>query len=296
MAETISDYLIPRRENPERENKMLIGLSTTVLWDYERLDLPNAIFHSVEGLGFETVEIPCEDPLFKGWGTEEVDVARKEVKETLSTLDIESSLHAPFHDLNMGTLNRRIGKEVIHQHEECIETARYFDSSVVVVHPGFVSSRKYQKEDAFQQMVRNLKEITDVAADAGVTVCLENLAFKKKAMGVEIPDLERILKEVNRENLKLALDVAHANTTKEGPLEYAKRLKENIAHIHISDNAGDDDHLAIGQGNIDFESVLEELQPYDGNLIVEGWIPKDEDPFLEMDLRELKRIREELSL
>lgn len=274
---------------------MLIGLSTSILWDYEKLDLPDAIFHSVEGLGFEAVEIQCEDPLFEGWGTKKAEITKKKVKDSLSRLNVEVSLHAPFHDLNIGSLNSRIADEVIHQHKECIETARYLNSNVVVVHPGFVSSRKYRREMAFQQMIRNLEKVVDIADDAGVTICLENLASKKKAMCVEITELKRVLKEINSENLRIAFDIAHANTTELGPLRYARKLKKHIAHVHISDNAGSDSHLAIGQGNIDFKSILEELQPYNGYLILEGWIPKNEDPFLKMDLKELKRIRKEIT-
>lgn len=62
----------------------------------------------------------------------------------------------------------------------------------------------------------------------------------------------------------------------------------------MSDNTGADDHLTIGQGNIDFEGVLRELMPYDGILMVEGWIPRDEDPFLRHDRAELEKIRENL--
>lgn len=273
---------------------MLIGLSTAILWDYKELNLPEAIFRSIQGMGYEAVEIHCEDPLFKGWGTKKAEITKKEVKEALSTLDAEVTLHAPFHDLNTATLNKGARDEVIRQHRECLETARYLNSNIVVVHPGFVSSRKYRREVAFEQMISTLRKMADIAEDNGVKVCLENLASKRKAMCVEIPELKEVLDRINRDNFRLTLDIAHANTTKVGPLEYARELKDHISHVHVSDNTGEDSHLTLGQGNIDFEGVLKELHPFDNTLIVEGWIPTDEDPFLKKDLRELKRIRESL--
>lgn len=273
---------------------MKIGVSTAILWDYEKLDLPNAIYHSVEGLGYEAVEIHCEDPFFQGWGTENAETTKEEVEDVLSTLDTEVTLHAPYHDLNLASMNHRIQKEVIRQHKECIETAQYFGSEIIVVHPGYVSSRKFERKKPFQVMVENLKKITEAAEDAGVKICLENLASKKKAMCIGINEIKKVLNEVNKENLKLTLDIAHANTTKSGPLEFAEEFKDLIEHVHISDNTGANDHLTIGQGNIDFEKIISELQPYNGILMVEGWIPKNEDPFLSHDLSELKQIRKKL--
>lgn len=273
---------------------MRIGLSTAILWDYKDLNLPNAIHHSVEGLGFEAVEIHCENPFFKGWGTEEAETTKREVKDALSTVETEVTLHAPFHDLNVASMNDGIREEVVRQHKECIETARYLDSNIVVVHPGFVASRKFEREMPFRVMVENLKKIAEAAEDAGVELCLENLSSKEKAICVETSEIKKVLERVNMENLKVTLDVAHANTTKSGPLHYVKELKDDIAHLHVSDNTGADDHLPIGQGNIDFEEVLRELMPYDGILMVEGWIPRNEDPFLRHDRKELEKIRKNL--
>ncbi|KXA96311.1 hypothetical protein AKJ39_04790 [candidate division MSBL1 archaeon SCGC-AAA259J03] len=273
---------------------MKIGLSTAILWDYEKLDLSDAVFHAAD-LGFEAVEIHCEDPFFQGWGTDEAEITESEVKDALATLDMEVSLHAPFHDLNIATLNTGINGEVLRQLEECIDTARRLGSEIVVVHPGFVSSRKFKREKPFQRMVENLEKIAETAEDAAVKICLENLASKRKAMGVKIRELKDILKEVDAENLKITLDVAHANTTEAGPVKFAEEFKEDIAHVHVSDNTGEDNHLSIGQGNIDFENVLKELHPFDGVVMVEGWIPTDEDPFLVHDREELERVRGKLT-
>lgn len=273
---------------------MKIGLSTAILWDYEELNVPGAISHAVDNLNFEAVEIHCEEPFFEGWGKDEAEETKREIKDVMSVLDVEVSLHAPYHDVNIATFNRGVAEEILRQYKECIETARYLDSEVVVIHPGFVSSRKYRRDRPLQNMIHHLKEITEFAQDSGVKICLENLSSKKKAMCVSISEIRKVLSGVNKENLKITLDIAHANTTSDGPIVYARELKDDIAHIHVSDNTGEDNHLPIGLGNIDFESVLEELEPYEGLLMVEGWIPTDEDPYLKYDRRELERIRNNL--
>lgn len=271
---------------------MLIGVSTTIMWDYKKLDLPKAINHCIEDLGFESVEIHCESPFFKGWGSKRGEKTKKEIKDTISTLDAELSLHAPYHDCNIATLNRGIEKEVISQIMECIETAHYLETDIVVVHPGFIASRKFERKAVLKKMIEKLKEITNYAENHGVKICLENLSAKNKAMCVEIPEIKKVIKSIDNESLKITFDIAHANTTKSGPLKYIKELKDYIEHVHISDNTGSNDHLTLGQGNINFEEVLKNLRPFDGHLIVEGWIPENEDPFLTYSLNELQKIRD----
>ncbi|HEX55095.1 MAG: hypothetical protein DRO94_04885 [Candidatus Altiarchaeales archaeon] len=269
---------------------MELGISTQIFWNYQELDLEYAITHSVNDLCFKCVEIHCQSPMFRGWGTSEGNETKKSLKDILSTLDVELSLHAPYHDLNIATLNLGIRREVIKQLKECINMAHFLNSNIVVVHPGFVASRKYRRETAFNYMIDGFKEITRVAEDLSVNVCMENIASKPKAMGVHIPEIIEIYNSINSENFKICLDASHANTTGIRPEHYAKELREYVAHVHVSDNTGSDQHMPIGMGNIDFESFLRNLRPYKGFVVIEGWIPRNQDYFIEWDKKQLEEI------
>jgi len=269
---------------------MELGVSTQIFWNYNELDLEHAIKHSVKNLGFRCVEIHCQSPMFKGWGTPEGNETKKQIKDVLSTIDVDVSLHAPYHDLNIATLNWGIRKEVIRQLKECINTAHFLDSEIVVTHPGYVASRKYKRNAAFNLMIKGFREITKVAEDLSVAVCMENIASKPKAMGVHIPEILEIYNTINSENFKICLDVAHANTTGLKPEHYAKELRECIGHVHLSDNTGSDAHMPIGTGNIEFESLLRNLKSYKGFLVIEGWIPRNQDYFLEWDKKQIESI------
>lgn len=273
---------------------MKIGIAAQIFWNYERLDLNYVITHAVNDLGFECVEILCQNPMFPGWGTDKADKTKEEIKDILSTLDTDISLHAPYHDLNIATWNLGVRYEVIKQIKECVEISNYLGSDIVVVHPGYVASRKYKKDKTFDMMIENFREITKTAEDLNVKLCIENIASKPKAMGVHIHEIKRILEGVNSENFKLTLDVAHINTTGLKPRDYVENLKEYIFHVHISDNTGGNDHLPIGLGNIDFEEFLRGLKPYDRFLIIEGWIPRNQDHFLKWDKMQLENILKRL--
>ncbi|MFP4150756.1 MAG: sugar phosphate isomerase/epimerase family protein, partial [Candidatus Aenigmatarchaeota archaeon] len=100
--------------------------------------------------------------------------------------------------------------------------------------------------------------------------------------------------EADHENLEMTLDVAHANTTQEGPVKFAEELGDCIRHLHVSDNTGEDAHVMIGEGDIDFGKVFRELRPFEGAAIIEGWIPKGEDPHVKMGKKKLEEIRDSL--
>jgi len=260
-----------------------IGVSVQIFWDYNKLDLDYAINHSVNDLGFECVEILCQNPMYGGWGTSKAKETTRKIKDILSTLDAEVSIHAPYHDLNIASWNVRISEETVRQINESIDVATKLNSEIVVAHSGYMSSRKYRKDKTFDIMLQNFAKIAKHAEDSGVTLCMENIASKPKALGTHIADIKRIFNTVNSKNFKLCLDAAHANTTGLKPKEFAVRLKEYVRHVHLSDNTGNNEHLPVGMGNINFKDFLYALKPYYGFLIIEGWTPHNEDYFLEWD-------------
>lgn len=269
---------------------MKIGVGAHIFWSNGNSDLIKTIYHISEGLDFKNVEILCEHPFFKNWGTEKADKLKKEVREAKESLDIGISLHAPFHDLNVASWNLAMKGAAVRQLKECVEMADYLNSSVVVVHPGFVSSRKYSKQKTFEMMVRNFNEIIKLAEDLDVTLCLENMASKPKAMGIHPDELLKIIDAVNSPYFKVTLDVAHVNTTGISPVEFVEKLKGYIHHLHISDNQGKDNHLPVGLGTIDFEEFFKSLGSFEGFAIIEGWAPQNTDHFLTWSNEELRRV------
>jgi sugar phosphate isomerase/epimerase len=269
---------------------MKVGVSTQIFWNYEKLDVEYALTHLADDLKFECAEIHCQSPMFEDWGTPRAKETKQGIRDVLSTLDMAVSLHAPYHDLNIATLNLGVQGEVVDQIAESINTANYLDSKIVVVHPGFVASRKYKRNIVFDAMIENFRKLSGIAEDLNVQLCMENIAVKPKAMGVHVKEIHRIHDLVNSDNFKICLDSAHANTTGLSPDHFAEELRDYVDHVHISDNTGTDDHLPIGLGGIDFDKFLKALKPYDGFLIIEGWMPRNQDYFLQWDKKQIDDI------
>lgn len=193
--------------------------------------------------------------------------------DALSSYDLSTSIHAPYfsdapnypEDLIVDTavLNNTTERLM----KESITIAETIGSDVVVIHPGRING---DKEKAFKSMVSGLSKLSKLAGDAGVTLCLENKeGTDPKNLCISASDLIRAVKEIDSPDLKVTFDIGHANLTCKGDQEklreFAMKIKDHIAHIHIHDNNGfltekfwGDVHEAPGAGVIDF-SILREL-------------------------------------
>jgi len=265
------------------------GASAHIFWDYTNLNIPHAI-QKIAELGFDSVEFLCDQPLYKTWGTTRAYATARVIRKTLENFGLMSTLHAPFHNLNIASYNAGVVKETVRQTWDCVKVGEYIGSSIVVVHPGKVVSRFFRREDAIKNMVKNIDKIITKTEGMNVLVCLENLALTSKPLLVNVEEIQHVLKEINSKKLGLTLDVAHANTTGTPPETYARKLKKQIKHVHLSDNTGTDNHLPLGLGNIDFQTVLRELKPYHGILNIEGWMPHNQEYFLAWDKQKLDSI------
>ena len=133
-----------------------------------------------------------------------------------------------------------------------IDTASRLQIKLLTIH--LLMDSRYVSGLVLAEKRRALKELVDYGLKSGVTVCLENLSESAD-------DLEAVTDSVP--HLGLTLDVAHAqlSTTANRSFEILGKLGHAIRHVHLSDNRGgdvfnDDLHLPIGNGIVDFPTIL----------------------------------------
>ncbi|OKY77858.1 MAG: Sugar phosphate isomerase/epimerase [Candidatus Methanohalarchaeum thermophilum] len=256
---------------------MTLGVGLAIYYS-KKYDLYEKIKHIGES-DIQQVELYCGSPFLKKWNTSDYIEEIKKIKEELNTQDLNSSVHSPHYDLNISTWNSGVRKVVLEEIKKTFKAANLIGSNLVVVHPGYVPSRKFSREKALQKMIDNLRELVDVAENFDIMIGLENLSRHSKALGVLPRELNMVLDEVDSKNLGITFDVAHANTISSmSPVEYIQEIGDRIIHVHLSDNRGEDEHLPIGVGDIDFRDVLAELKKFDysGDYIIEGWLPRQD--------------------
>lgn len=263
----------------EREQSRLSILER---WSREQLGLSTLSFFSlplfealteVKALGFNRVEILCEEPHCSPIGLTEKEMNR--VASFLERKELKASAHAPLSDLNPLSPNPGIRRETRRQLKKTIDFCQKIGAENMVFHIGHKSPfglLDHMKIVSYAE--ETISPLLSYATKRGVALCLENNPQVKGAFGIEI---EECLEFMSALGVELALDVGHANTLgSNAPKEFAQRAPKRIRVIHLNDNHGQyDEHLPIGDGSLDFHGLFQELLAIDyrGDFTIEVMTP-----------------------
>jgi sugar phosphate isomerase/epimerase len=234
-----------------------IGISSMALFKYS----PEDAVRRASELGFSAWEIMLEGSHFREDYTK--------VKELADSCGVEIFVHVPFSDLNIASLNEGIRKETLSQVFWAIETADFLESKLVTFHSGRPSPVGMAfRDEAWETNLKSISEIVEFSGDFDLKVCLENMPNFPDAMCCGIEELKTVL-DRNPE-LGLTLDVAHAHTCGD-EMEFIKNFNDRMLHVHLHDNSRENDsHGAVGEGDINFKSVLSHLKEFKGYGIIEA--------------------------
>jgi sugar phosphate isomerase/epimerase len=188
-------------------------------------------------------------------------------------LGLELSLHAPFYDLNISSINPGIRESSRQQMLQSIELAGQLGARMIVLHPGRMSSGKDYRRDSWARFEEAMAAIAEKAVEEGTTVGVENMRKRRRELFVRPADLRRFFSQ-SWSRVGLTFDLAHAATVT-SPSRYIAELEGDwIVHAHLSDNSPKKVHLPLGEGDLDIKAVLRTLQQkYDGLVIIEGYVP-----------------------
>lgn len=213
---------------------------------------------SLHELGLQFAEIPITDP-------EKFSSYKADYKALKEKLGIFYLSHGP----REGDPNdiKALKKVYLPKLMYILSIIPKLDMKLLTVHlwldPRFVS------EDAISYKIGLLERMITRAEDLGITICLENLSETST-------HLARVFNALPL--LQLTLDIGHAQLLSEENTSFGfmTRYPERIKHIHLHDNRGgdspeDDLHLPVGEGIIDFEKIVKELNVigYNGTISLE---------------------------
>ncbi|MDM7912491.1 MAG: sugar phosphate isomerase/epimerase family protein [Methanotrichaceae archaeon] len=206
-----------------------------------------------------------------------------EARQIAETTNLTITIHLPYSDLNLASMNQPIWEETVRQMKACLSLASGF-SRLAVVHPGHLSPLGMQMPDAaWGQNILGIQQICDHAADLGMRIAVENMVNMPALFGRRPEEILGILETVDRENVGFILDVGHANTN--GNVEKFLELKDKIIHAHIHDNHGQkDEHLPVGNGTVPWNKVAKAFEGFKGRMVTES-------RSLEEGQRSLKRLK-----
>jgi sugar phosphate isomerase/epimerase len=188
------------------------------------------------------------------------------IRENLESTGLLATVHAPYSDLNLASLNYPIWRESIRQICSCIHHAADLTDRVTI-HPGFVSPvGRLVPEKVWEMQKAALVEIGRYAEDHGVLACVENMISIKDFLCRYPEEILGLTEGIP--GIGITLDVGHANTN--GLLDAFLRYIKEVNHLHIHDNHGQsDEHLALGDGTIDWKRVGPAIaRDYSGGVVV----------------------------
>lgn len=210
----------------------------------------------IESLGIEYVELVHQFP------SENIAI------DLLESYSLKYTIHAPFMDVNIASLQETSRADSIKQIKNSINFANDIDAKAVVVHPGLTSflPNKYFPDKVIQAANDSIKELGEYGNDLGVLTTIENMPNFPSMIYENIYELNELLVSLD---MPMTLDIGHA--------EHAGYPAEEmyfdcIKHVHAHDNFGDDDsHLALGEGSIDLNTIINTLEKnkFDGIYILE---------------------------
>ena len=182
--------------------------------------------------------------------------------------DVKFSIHALISDLNIAALSERLREAAVMELIATMEHAIELNASTVTFHPGLHSFVvPGQEAKSMEKAKRSIRTLDRLMNEFGIVACVENMPSFKYMLG---RTAEEMFQLVDGTDMKICFDIGHANTTNQTD-EMIDLLGDRIKNIHIHDNTGgNDDHMTIGDGNIDFPKVLKRLTKYEGNYIIEA--------------------------
>ena len=210
------------------------------------------------------LEIGCNKPVYANV----VLGFKQELKKVLEELD-EVTLHSPIGEISLSAFHPKILEASIEEFKLNIDLASYLNIKKIVMHPGKFDSIHAKLSLLSKKRVHdNFLNLNKYAIEKNVFLCMENLA-KNDTLFTKPDEFKFFAKN----NGYLTLDVGHAITNNIDPINFIDKFKHNVKHIHLQDNKINtyDQHLAIGDGDLDLESLLKKLKEikYNETIIFE---------------------------
>jgi len=167
---------------------------------------------------------------------------------------VRCTIHGPFTDISIGAIDTEVRAASMRRMQMALDIAAVFGAKSVVCHSGY-DYRQYldAEEEWTGNIIRSLEELVAYAGKAGTRLMLENVFEPDPRFH------EQIFSAITSPALGYCLDLGHLKVFSSGSTldQWLDAVGHRIGELHIHDNHGkEDDHLPVGQGILDFDSLF----------------------------------------
>lgn len=194
--------------------------------------------------------------------SEALDHEAQEALITCMNRDFELSgaekaiLHGPFTEIYPAAIDYRARDMATLRLSEAFSVCRQLEVSRMVVHTGwlpFIYFKEWQSQKSSEFWEAFMKD-----KPADFTLYIENVLEDEPYM------LSGMMKRISNPNIKLCLDIGHANAMSDKNISmemWIKELAPYIGHFHLHNNYGEEDsHGDFDHGSMDMEEVLYSIE------------------------------------
>jgi len=242
-----------------------VGLSTGCFYLTSIFDC----LEKIRNAGFGMIEV-CSHPAHLDYHDQQ---AVRAAAERIDDLGLETySFHAPFaDDIDITSMDANVRARSRDELLRAADAAAALGVRYLVIHPG-PERGGLPEHERFQRMhnaAAILDEVSRRCRQQGTALALENML--PHLFSGHVRDLLWILGALETTEVGICLDTGHAHLA--GDLRtVAHKLLGHLWMVHASDNRGRyDDHLPPGDGQINWERFLKQLDDSDfrGTFILE---------------------------
>ena len=224
------------------------------------------LFPKFKKWGFETIEIPIEDP-------SHIDPAKVKAAADKAGLKIGSvcACMGPGRDLRGSAKDQKTASDYVRT---------LIDQAVVLGCPSIIGPiysvvgligphDDAEKKQQFDLVVKNLKPLAKYAQSKGVQLCIEPLnRFETDFLNTCDQGL-KLIKAVGSKVLKLHLDTFHMNIEEKNQGDAIRKAGKHLAHFHACGS----DRGTPGGDHIDWKGIVKALKDvkYDGDVVIESF-------------------------
>lgn len=216
------------------------GISTAA---YDHLSLAKALARIAAFTGL--AELRCES-------RHDVAQARNRRAALAARRDgLRFTMHGPFWKQNIWSSNDARRRRALDDHRRYIDLAAQLGASIYVLHPDYSYFPQPHDPEVVTRLQASFAELAELQAGSGLRIAVENMPG--------VGHSHFAAPGIATSGLPLVVDVGHGHLSGSLPDLIAQ---PHIVHWHLHDNlgSGDDDHLAVGSGTVDWEPVIARIR------------------------------------
>jgi sugar phosphate isomerase/epimerase len=212
----------------------------------------------------------------------------RNVARRVSDLGLAVSMFTGYGDL--ANPDPKYWQKAVDMVKRNVDVAPVFSTKIVRVVAG-VWPKDFPRDEVLANVARGLRACLDYARERQVLLALED----HPQVGTDICDFLGIIMRVGSDDLKVNLDTSNPMVSGDNAVDLVRALvsmgKDRVVHLHASDRNARLEHVVVGQGVVDFNTIFHMLKcdaGYDGWISAEaGGKPTEADIGASLDFLRL---------